>query len=277
MLLDGGGWMKSPGGKEHEARGFLSMAERLTSSTYRELIGIREVLKSLARFVCGSSVRLFTDSWCAWRILTVGSGKLYLHRLSIEIFWFCHQHGIRLEVTWIPREGNVRADYLAGIYDRDDWSLAGYWFRCCEMRWGTHTIDRFATHLNCVVTTGRFNSRWWCPGCEDIDCLSLLNWAFENNWCNPPFGLIGRLIRLLRRLRAKATIIIPVWTGRHWWPLLCPDGVNWASFVVDWFVIPREAIEGVHVFSPGAGMANEGFVGPPSFEVRALRVDFSLG
>jgi hypothetical protein len=250
----------------------LSLTERLFSSTHRELIGISSVLQSVVRFVENSYVRMYTDSQAAWRILHVGSSKEHLHRLAMEVFWFCHRHHIRLDVSWIPREFNSRADGLAGFYDRDDWQLNSSWFRILELRWGEHTIDRFATHLNCLLP--RFNSRWWCPGCEDTDCLTLCNWARENNWCNPPFGLIGRLIRVLRTQRGVATVIVPEWTGRHWWPLLCPDGTHWASFVVDSLELPTDAIEGVDLFMPRAGRANEVHVGPPDFKVWALRLDF---
>jgi len=274
-----GGWVRTVAGVEHEARGFLSVAERLLSSTHRELVGIMGVLESLVRFIEGSTVRMYTDSQAAWRICSVGSGKEHLQRLALSIFWFCVRHHIRLDLAWIPRELNVRADYLAGIYDRDDWMLSDEWFQYLDDRWGEHTIDRFATHLNFRV--GRFNSRWWCPGCEDVDCFLLLNWRLENNWCNPPFGLIGRLLRLLREQRARATIILPQWEGRHWWPLICPSGVDqhgsprWASFVIDSLELPSTSVEGAQLFSPGAGRGNDGTIGPPKFRVWAVRVTFA--
>ncbi|KAK3269709.1 hypothetical protein CYMTET_21853 [Cymbomonas tetramitiformis] len=107
--------------------------------------------------------------------------------------------------------------------------------------WGQHTVDRFATDKNALLP--RFNSRWWCPGSENIDCFSLTDWWLENNWCNPPFGLVGRLLEVLRRFSAVATIIVPYWTGRHWWPILCPDGQHFAPFVRDWRELPRDTAE----------------------------------
>ncbi|KAK3244028.1 hypothetical protein CYMTET_46348 [Cymbomonas tetramitiformis] len=139
------------------------------------------------------------------------------------------------------------ADYLAGIYDGDDWQLNPYWFRWLDGLWGQHTVDRFATDKNALLP--RFNSRWWCPGSENIDCFSLTDWWLENNWCNPPFGLVGRLLEVLRRFSAVATIIVPYWTGRHWWPILCPDGQHFAPFVRDWRELPRDTAEAL--FLPG--------------------------
>jgi hypothetical protein len=266
-----GGWTMVQG-VLREARGFLTLWEREQSSTLRELVAVRNVLESLRVFIAGTAVRLHVDSQSAWLILQSGSGVETLHSLALQVFWFCVRHGIRLVTVWIPRELNAQADYLAGIYDVDDWKLADFWFRLLSQRWGRHTIDRFATHLNNLCK--RFNSRWWCPGCEDVDCLTLSNWAGENNWCNPPFGLIGRLLRVLWEQWAVATIIVPMWTGRYWWPLLCPDGVNFAGFVVDWVELPRGDPVGGDLFLPGAGRANEAHVGPPAFRVFAVRVDF---
>ena len=65
-------------------------------------------------------------------------------------------------------------------------------------------------------------------------------------------------------------MIVPWWTQRHWWPLLCPDGFHFADFVVDYVRLPREA----DLFVPGAGRGNEAHVGPPDFDAFAIRVDF---
>eukprot|EP00854_Cymbomonas_tetramitiformis_P012319 gene12319-biopygen12671 len=227
---------------EQVARGHLTMAERDESSTHREMVGYLQALRSFSGFVEGSTLKLYTDSQAGCQILDKGgSSKHNLHRLVVSIFWECTRLGVSLYPVW-----------LDGL-------------------WGQHTVDRFATDKNALLP--RFNSRWWCPGSENIDCFSLTDWWLENNWCNPPFGLVGRLLEVLRRFSAVATIIIPYWTSRHWWPILCPDGQHFAPFVRDWRELPRDTAEAL--FLPGAGRANERAVGPPNFRVMALRVDFS--
>ena len=49
------------------------------------------------------------------RIIKVGSMKLDLHRLAIKIFQFCAEHSIRMEVQWIPRTENEKADYISRL------------------------------------------------------------------------------------------------------------------------------------------------------------------
>ena len=258
-----------------DARSHLTMEERPESSTLRELVGIFGNLQSFVEFISETATVLYTDSDCSAKILKKGcSSKSKLHRIAVQIYHFCIKHNIQLEVHWVPRRFNQLADYLAGIYDENDWKLSDFWFEFLDVKpsWGKHTIDRFATDKNCLLS--KFNSAWFCPGTSGVDCFVQSDWHIENNWCNPPFGLIGRLLHTLREHRAKATIIVPRWTGRHWWPLICPDGVHFASFIVDWVELPRNSW-GRPLFLPGAGRANQFAVGPPNFRVYALRVDFS--
>ena len=80
------------------------------SSTWRELAAIVFALESFAPILEGSLLKWFTDSQTAARIIEAGSMKLDLHRLAIKIFQFCAEHSIRLEVQWIPRTENEKAD-----------------------------------------------------------------------------------------------------------------------------------------------------------------------
>ncbi|KAK3275506.1 hypothetical protein CYMTET_16369 [Cymbomonas tetramitiformis] len=131
----------------------------------RELVDISKALQSFSRFVAGTAVHLHTDSQAAWSILSKGcSAKSALHRLAVEVFWWCVSHDVRLHVTWIPRTLNEYADHLAGIYDSDDWMLSEYWFQWLDSLWGKHTIDRFATDKNHLLPrfmSGALASHFW--------------------------------------------------------------------------------------------------------------------
>lgn len=63
----------------------------------------------------GSLAKWCTDSQTMARIIKVGSMKLDLHRLAIKIFQFCAEHSIRMEVQWIPRTENEKADYISRL------------------------------------------------------------------------------------------------------------------------------------------------------------------
>ena len=82
---------------------------------------LQSALESFAAVLEGSLVKGFTDSQMATKILEVRSIKLDLHRLAIKIFQFCAKHSIRLEVQWIPRTENEKADYISLLLEFDDW------------------------------------------------------------------------------------------------------------------------------------------------------------
>ena len=55
---------------------------------------------------------------------------------------------IAIEIEWLPRSQNEKADYLSRIVDTDDWSLSYRLFGFVESRWGPHTVDRFSSYYN---------------------------------------------------------------------------------------------------------------------------------
>lgn len=126
--------------------------------------------------------------------MSVGSRNNKLQLLALEVFKLTRKHCIRLEPEWIPHEENLIADYLSRIImiDLDNWMLNPEVFKQLDLVWGPHTVDRFANSSNNQIS--RFNSRYWNPGSEAIDCFTV-NWAGENNWWCPPIWIVVRLIR----------------------------------------------------------------------------------
>ena len=145
-----------------------------SSSTLREILAVKFVLLSLVNQLSGMTVKWFTDNQNVPRIISSGSSKGHLQSEALSIFNICCNHGISIEMEWIPRSQNDRADYLSRIYDADDWGLSPLSFHRIDLAWGPHSIDRFANHLNAKLP--RFNSRFWNPGAEGIDAF-VVDWA----------------------------------------------------------------------------------------------------
>ena len=143
---------------------------------------------------------------------------------------------IRLEPEWIPTEDNEVADYISRIVDFDDWMLNPVVFRELDSQRGPHTVDRFADW--CYSQTPHFNSCYYCPGAKAIDAFTC-DWGCDNNrWC-PPLYLIPCILEHAKLTKAKGTLIIPKWVSAPFWPLLFPDGVHKASFVLHVRELPR--------------------------------------
>ena len=252
------------------AQGYLNPTEQLQSSTWRELIAIERTLVSLVRNLSFKIIRLFTDNLAVAYVWLSGSRKDMIQAVVKRIFEFCHERSIQLWIEWIPRKDNVLADALSKFYDSDDWMLNSKYFRILDKLWGPHTFDRFAsaTNKHCM----QFNSRFWCPGSAGVNALAY-DWVGENNWVNPPFALIGKVLLHMKACKAVGTVIVPWWPKREWWPLLrARNGASWAPYVVGerCLNISRQA----DVFLPGPGSANTIVVGAPKWAVYALRVDF---
>ena len=114
--------------EDHICHRLWEPSECSKSSTWSELAAIDVPLESFAPVLEGSLVKWFTDSQSAAKIVEVGSMKLDQHRLAVKIFRFYAVHNIRLEVQWIPRTENERADYISRLIDFDDWQITSDFF-----------------------------------------------------------------------------------------------------------------------------------------------------
>ena len=126
------------------------------SSTMREILAIRNVLQSFAPKLAGLCVKWHTDNQNVARIINVGSRDSGLQEESKCIFEICVHHGISFEPEWVLRSRNEQADYLSRIVDFDDWSFSLHIFRFLDLKWGPHSIDRFADEHNHLLP--RFDS-----------------------------------------------------------------------------------------------------------------------
>ena len=246
--------------------GTWSDEEMRTSSTLREILAVKFVLLSLLDQLSGLTVKWFTDNQNVPRIVSSGSSKGHLQSEALSIFNICCSRGISIEMEWIPRTQNDKADFLSRICDSDDWGLSWNTFQIIDLVWGPHSIDRFANYLNAKLP--RFNSRFWNPGSEGIDSF-VMDWAGENNFVCPPVCLIPRVLLHMRNCKASGTLVVPLWHSAPFWPMICADGVNFSNFIINWMDIPSSK----EAFTPGrcnSIFGNEDL----SFRMLALRIRF---
>ena len=132
-------------------------------STWRELKAVDQVLRSFAEKLAGRRVKWFTDYQNVVRIVQSGSRRQHLQDGAMSIFEVCLANNIRLDIAWIPRSLNDRADFISRIVDYDDWQLCSRIFHQLDNMWGPHTIDRFASCYNSQLA--HYDSRFWDPHC----------------------------------------------------------------------------------------------------------------
>ena len=98
------------------------------SSTWREMQAIFYILHSLYEFLSKKLVKIYTDNQNVVRTCSVGSMKPDLQCLALQIYEFCVQHSITIELEWIPRNLNVQADIYSKMFDFDHWGVATHVF-----------------------------------------------------------------------------------------------------------------------------------------------------
>ena len=99
-------------------------------------------------------------------LMSVAGSLVRKAKLSV-ILRFAFIMAFLLSLNVCPRSRNEQADYLKRIVDFDDWSVSPHIFRFLDLKWGPHSIDRFADEHNHLLP--RFDSRLWNPYCEATD------------------------------------------------------------------------------------------------------------
>ena len=249
------------------AHGYFIPEERAESSTHRE---IRGVFRALISFdpPPGSRVLAQVDCLNLSRVVPFGSRKASLASVAKALFRWLWDRQIKLDIRWVPRELNNCADDISKLADTDDWQLDPNLFAFLDDLWGPFTLDTFATPANALC--GRFFSKFRTPGSAGVDAFANF-WGNDLLWINPPFGAIAQVLSKLRSDRARAALIIPLWAGRHWWPILFPDGDQTADFVHDIFFLPRS----IGLFRSGPASGNRRPAPPPSWDAAAVYIDFA--
>ncbi|XP_053391932.1 uncharacterized protein LOC128554660 [Mercenaria mercenaria] len=175
------------------SHGIWDFEESNKSSTWRELEAVYRVLQSLAHILAHRRVKWFSDNQAITAIVKKGSMKKDLQDISYKIFQFCMRNSISLELEWIPRSENDKADYLSKIVDFDDWGISFEVFNILQERFGQFEVDWFASEYNAKVS--KFYSRFWNPSSAGID-------AFTEYWGNC-FGLFVPSISVIYRVFSK--------------------------------------------------------------------------
>ena len=177
----------------------------MKSSTYRELLAVFHSVQTFARFLKGQKLKIFSDNQNVIRISSVGSKIPALNSIAISLFKFSLAHNISFQVQWVPRSQNAKADYLSRLVDADDWYLNPQLFQLLSSFWGPFDIDRMADQNNTQLK--RFNSKFWCPGTEVIDCFTQ-NWSHCNNWVCPPPALLLSVLKHMAFWKASGVLVL---------------------------------------------------------------------
>ena len=93
-----------------------------------------------------------------------------------------------MEVQWIPRSGNKRADLLRRFVDKVKFYHRPFYASYYNSQLGSYGIDALAQ-----------------------------DWSSVNNWMCPTVHLIVTAIRTLEGSHSRGTRILPEWSPSYYW------------------------------------------------------------
>jgi len=150
-----------------------------------------------------------------------------LQDVAQEIFEAAAAQNVSVLPRWLRRCHLQEEDDGSKFTDLSDYRLGDEAFHEVQRELGSpeYTHDRFSSDVN-RRAGAHFNSRFHCPGSDGVDAFTQ-DWGLgTDNWVHPPWSLVGRAVRHLRKCRGKGTFLVPWDTRQPWWPLVAPGSAG---------------------------------------------------
>jgi hypothetical protein len=202
-----------------EAKGVWEPHISQCSSNFRELLTTLLAIMSFLPYLRHKRVQLVTDNISTVAYINLlGGPSPALSCLATAIWATALEHGIELTATHLAGKRNIHADALSRDPSPYEWMLHPGLFKWLDRLWGPHTCDRFASLATHQIQ--HYNSLYWDPLSKGVDALAQPDWGSHNNFVNPPFWMIPKVLGVIKRQKAVATIIAPHWPAQYWYPTL---------------------------------------------------------
>jgi hypothetical protein len=115
--------------------------------------------------------------------------------------------------VFIPTGENILADAASRFQEIPDWQLHFSMFQAISARWGSPSIDIFASHAS--EQTHRFFSWDATDNPEAVDALSQ-KWEFNLAYAFPPIQLFKRVVKKLETSKGSFILISSLWETQTW-------------------------------------------------------------
>ena len=208
----GTGWGGAWG--ERAASGTWTKDVSFQPSNFRELLAILKTILSYLEDLKGKSVQILSDNVTAVAYVNkLGGSSKTMSALMRTIFTVVQENQIDLSAKFLAGKLNVQADRRSRILSPYEWKLHPRIFLMLENLWGPHSINRFASEM--MTQLPRYNSLFADLDTEAVDCMTQ-DWSKDNNFINPPFWMLNKVVRKIKEDHAEATVIAPYWKAQPW-------------------------------------------------------------
>ena len=186
---------------------------------YLELLAVFLAIQTFAKHKSNVTIYVQLDSITAQTYINKKGGTRSppLSQLAKKVWSWCMERSITLVADHIPGRENTVADTESRVSrDHWDWKLNPELFKVIEQRFGPLEINLFASRISTQLP--RFYSWRPDPEAQVTDAFKQL-WK-GNNYANPPWAIIPRVLSQVRRQCTSLVLIAPVWKPQVWYPVL---------------------------------------------------------
>lgn len=228
------GILRKPGlAQPLTARAHWAAAQRGLPISVLELYGLYFSVKTFLSHLHNAIVRVRTDNTSVLHdTLNLYARSDAMFGVLRQLFYLIDVHNIHIIPEYVHTSLN-EADAPSRFQDVDEWKLHPRAWREIEQRYGPHTIDRFASVTSAQLPL--YNSFYHDPLSSGVDAFAqpAACWQQHNNFCNPPWRALPKLLAFLRSMPgARATVVAPYWPTEAW----CEDLL---SLCTSFYLIPR--------------------------------------
>lgn len=193
-----------------------SIEETNLHSNHREMLAIWYVLKDHAPRLAGTTLLIQSDNKSVVTYLRNegGTKSIQLMNITYQIFSILDTFQIHIQVHYLPGRFNVEADRLSRLASPPEWHLLPQITHQIFAKFGTPTIDLFASSIAHVVPqycTLDLTDRMACF----YDSFSRV-WNYPLAWVFPPPFLMPRVLQHLNTATGTYLIIAPRWIKVFW-------------------------------------------------------------
>ena len=203
-----------------KTNGFWSVEEQSNHINILELKACQFGIMAFCKNMHNIHVRVFMDNTTSCYYLENYGGKYTeLNKLAQDIWMWCIDHKIHLSACHVAGSSNCTADKLSRDGNDDlEWSISKNIFDKLYARFPMLQIDLFASRLNSKLPL--YISRYPEKDSYAVDAFTI-SWSSDNYYIFAPFSLTARILKKIEDDQTEmALIILPLWPGQVWWPIL---------------------------------------------------------
>ena len=212
------GWGCVIGGETFN--GNWTIAEQTLHINVLEMKAIYLSLLALGKITPASHIRVLSDSTTAVTYVNNMGGitSKECNAVAKEIWAVISEANAWVSCQHVPGKDNAADNPSRKFNDDLEWQIDSETFNKIVTKWGTPSIDLFASRTNCKIKT--YCSWKKDPMATFIDAFSL-DWSkFPLCYMFPPFSVVTKCLQKLSQDNGEAILIVPWWPQQLWFPTM---------------------------------------------------------